>query len=136
MRAKFTLVTLFIILLLSACGQSATEVAGPTAIPTDTPIPTATIIPTQSTPLAILVVPADLDQAVSDVYQKTMYDLTQQSGYRFQVRTALTPEDLADSTLKVVVALPPDPGIATLAPTAPNVQFLAVDIPNLTAVAM
>lgn len=132
-RAKFTLITLLVTLLLGACGQSATEVAGPTAIPTNTPIPTATIIPTQSTPLAILVVPADLDQAVSDVYQKTMYDLTQQSGYRFQVRTALTPEDLADSTLKVVVALPPDPGIATLAPTAPNVQFLAVDIPNLTA---
>jgi hypothetical protein len=131
-RAKFLSVSLFIIMMLSACGQPATEVA-PTTIPTDTPIPTATIIPTLSTPLAILVVPADLDQATSAAYQKTMYDLTQASGYRFQVRNVLTPEDLADSTLKVVVALPPDPGVATMASSAPNVQFLAVDIPNLTA---
>jgi hypothetical protein len=29
--------------------------------------------------------------------------------------------------------LPPDPGVASLAPTAPGVQFLAVNIPNLTA---
>jgi hypothetical protein len=131
-RVKFLSVSLFIIMILSACGQPATEVV-PTAFPTDTPIPTATIIPTLSTPLAILVVPADLDQATSDAYQKTMYDLTQQSGYRFQVRNVLTPQDLADSTLKVVVALPPDPGIAAMAATAPNVQFLAVDIPNLTS---
>ncbi len=133
MRTKSIFITLLIVMLLTACGQPATEVAGPTAIPTNSPVPTATIIPTLSTPLAILVVPADLDQATSDLYQKTMYDLTQQSGYRFQVRTALTVEDLADSTLKVVVALPPDPGIATMASTAPNVQFLAVDIPNIIA---
>jgi hypothetical protein len=96
-------------------------------------VPTATIVPTLSTPLAILVIPADFDQAASDVYQKTLYDLTQASGYRFQVRNTLTPEDLADSTLKVVVAVPPDPGVVSMAASAPNVQFLAVDIPGLTA---
>ena len=132
MRAKFTFVILLILLMISACGQPTTAVA-PTAIPTDTPVPTPTIIPTLSTPLAILVIPADLDKTTSDLYQKTLYDLTQQSGYRFQVRTALTPADLADSTLKVVVALPPDPGIATMASTAPNIQFLAVNIPDITA---
>jgi len=132
-RVKFIFTFLLVVLVLSSCAQPATEVVGPTALPTDTPIPTATVIPTLSTPLAILVLPTTLDQVTSDLYQKTMYDLTQQSGYRFQVRNALTPEDLTDSTLKVVVALPPDPGIATLAATAPNVQFLAVDIPNLTA---
>jgi hypothetical protein len=91
------------------------------------------MIPTPSTPLAILVLPVDMDKPTSDLYQKTVYDLTQQSNFRFQVRNALTSADLIDPTLKVVIVLPPDPGIASLAPTAPGVQFLAVNIPNLTA---
>ncbi len=133
MRVKHFLFTIFVVVFLGACGKPATEVSGPTAVPTQTPVPTATMIPTPSTPLAILVLPADMDQAASDLYQKTVYDLAQQSGFRFQVRNALTSADLADPTLKVVIALPPDPGLATLAPAAPNVQFLAVNIPNLTA---
>ena len=133
MRVKFIFATFLILAVLSACGQPATEVVGPTAVPTDTPMPTPTIIPTPSTPLALLVIPADMDKNSSDLYQKTVYDLAQQAGYRFQVRNALTAQDVADSTLKVVIALPPDPGIAALAPTAPNVQFLTVNIPNITA---
>ena len=111
---------ILIVVILSACGGSATEIAGPTAVPTHTPVPTATMIPTPSTPLAILVLPADMDKATSDLYQKTVYDLAQQSSFRFQVRNTLTPVDLADPTLKVVIVLPPDPGVATLAPSAPN----------------
>jgi hypothetical protein len=90
-------------------------------------------MPTPSTPLAILVLPADMDKTQSDLYQKTVYDLAQESGFRFQVRNTLSPEDLADPTLKAVIVLPPDPGLASLAPSAPGVQFLAVNIPNLTA---
>ena len=133
MRVKHFLFAVLIIAILSACGGSSTEIAPPTAAPSHTPLPAATIIPTPSTPLAILVLPADMDKATSDLYQKTVYDLAQQSGFRFQVRNVLTPTDLADPTLKVVIALPPDPGIASLAPTAPGVQFLAVNIPDLTA---
>ncbi len=132
MRVKFVFVTFLMLLFLSGCGRSVTE-AAPTALPTDTPVPTATIIPTPSTPLAILVVPADMDQATSDLYQKTVYELAQGSGYRFQLRNTLTSTDVVDPTLKVVVVFPPDPGIAALAPTASGVQFLAVNIPNLTA---
>jgi hypothetical protein len=123
---------LLIVAMLSACGQS-TATEAPTAIPTDTPIPTPTFTPAPTTFLAILVLPADMEQVTSELYQKTVYDLAQGSGYRFQVRNILTPEDLADPMLKVVIALPPDPGIATLVPTAPQVQFLAVNIPDLTA---
>ena len=52
---------------------------------------------------------------------------------RFQVLNALTADDLAlaGSGLKVVIAFPPDPGLAALTAAAPGVQFLAVDIPNL-----
>ena len=133
MRVKHFFLAVLIIAILSACGGSATEIVGPTAVPTHTPPPTATIVPTPSTPLAILVIPADMDKTASDLYQKTVYDLAGQSSFRFQVRNALTPADLSDPTLKVVIALPPDPGIASLAPTAPGVQFLAVNIPNLVA---
>jgi hypothetical protein len=133
-RVKHFLFTLLIVVILSACGGSATEtITPPTAVPTITPQPTATMIPTPSTPLAILVLPADMDKVTSDQYQKTVYDLAQQSGFRFQIRNTLSPTDLADPTLKVVIVLPPDPGLASLAPSAPGAQFLAVNIPNLTA---
>jgi hypothetical protein len=133
-RVKHFFFTILIIVALSACKGSAAETPKPpTAIPTNTPPPTATMIPTPSTPLAILVLPADMDKAASDLYQKTVYDLTQQSGFRFQIRNVLAPADLADPTLKVVIILPPDPGVASLVSTAPGVQFLAVNIPDLTA---
>lgn len=120
--------------ILTACGgNDAPEVAAPTVVPSHTPPPSATPILTLSTPLALLIVPADMDKATSDLYQKTVYDLALASGLRFQVRNELSPSDLADPTLKVVIALPPDPGIAGYASAAPNVQFLAVNIPNLPA---
>lgn len=134
MRLKKILLTILIMLLAVACGgDEPTEIPPPTVVPTNTAVPPPTLIPTASTPLAILVLPADMDKTTFDLYQKTVYDLAQASGYRFQVRNALTAVDVADPTLKVVIALPPDPGVATLAPAAPNVQFLAVNIPNLTA---
>jgi hypothetical protein len=82
--------------------------------------------------MAMLVIPADLPDSLAELYQKTIYDLAQQSGLRFQVRNTLSPADL-ESSLKVVVALPPDPGIAALAAAAPGTQFLAVNIPGVTA---
>lgn len=133
MRVKHFFFAVLIIAVLSACGGKSTEIAPPTVVPSHTPMPTATIIPTPSTPLAILVLPVDMDQTTSDLYQKTVYDLAQQSNFRFQVRNSLTAADLTDSTLKVVIVLPPDPGIVSLAATVPGVQFLAVNIPNLTA---
>jgi hypothetical protein len=39
----------------------------------------------------------------------------------------------AGAALKVVIALPPDPGLAALVAAAPGVQFLAVEIPDLPA---
>jgi len=132
-RVKHFFFAICVIAILTACGNSATEVAGPTVVPTHTPLPPPTMIPTSSTPLAILVIPAEMDKVSSDLYQKTVYDLAQQSGYRFQVRNTLTPSDLTDPTLKIVIALSTDPGMASLAPSAPGVQFLAVNIPGLAA---
>jgi len=79
----------------------------------------------------VLVIPPDLDPETSNLYQKTVYDLAQASGFRFQVRNTLTPADI-EPGLKVVIVLPPDPGIASLAAAVPDVQFLAINIPDVT----
>ena len=75
---------------------------------------------------------ADLDPETSNLYQKTVYDLTQASGLRFQVRNSLTAAEL-EPGLQIVISLPPDPGIAALAAAAPQVQFLAINIPEVAA---
>lgn len=128
-----TLLALLLVFILVACGQGAPDPT-PTPVPTETPVPTVTATATPSTPLAILVMPADLDPARYELYQSTVYDLAQQAGFRFQVRNSLSEVDL-ESTLRVVIALPPDPGpgIATLAAAAPQTQFLAINIPGLSA---
>lgn len=134
MRVKQIVFGLLLVALIAACGgNDSPEIAAPTVAPSHTPPPLATPISTLSTPLALLILPADMEKTTSDLYQKTVYDLALASGFRFQVRNGLTPQDLADPTLKVVIALPPDPGVANYAPSAPNVQFLAVNIPNVTA---
>jgi hypothetical protein len=84
------------------------------------------------TPLAILVVPSDMDKASSDAAQKIVYDLARASGMRFQVRNSFSQGDL-DAALKILIALPPEPGIAALAAAAPGVQFLAINIPGVAA---
>ena len=131
MRLKLTILLLTII-LLSSCSSpggatSSPETSTPTSAPTASPAP--------SLPLVILVLPADMPKADYDSYQTLFYDMAQAGGMRFQVRNTLTPEDVTfeGPALKVVVALPPDPGLAALAAAAPGVQFLAVGIPDLTA---
>jgi hypothetical protein len=127
----FITLSLIFVLLLAGCGGRASD-ATPTPVPTDTPTPLPTLTPTPEIPLAILVIPADMDQTLSNLYQKTVYDLTQQAGYRFQVRNSLTTADL-EPALRVAIIFPPDPGVADLAAAAPQAQFLAVNIPNLNA---
>jgi hypothetical protein len=125
------LLTLFLV-ALSACGGG--EAAGTsTPVPSDTPLVPPTLTPTAATPLAILVLPADLDPETSNLYQTTVYELTQTSGLRFQVRNTLSAADLREPGLNVVISLPPDPGIAALAAAAPQVQFLAINIPEVAA---
>jgi hypothetical protein len=119
-------------LLLAACGGRATPTPAPS---TSTPAPNPTVSPTASIPLAILVLPADMPQKDKDSYQKIVYDLVQANDMRWQVLNTLTLADLAlvGPALKVVIALPPDPGLAALMAAAPEVQFLAIGIPDLPA---
>jgi hypothetical protein len=129
-RPRFIIVCIVIAIILSACGAGESA-ATSTSIPTDTLIVPPTATATPIIPLAVLVIPADLDPDTSNLYQKTVYDLAQASGFRFQVLNSLTPEAV-EPGLQVVIALPPDPGIAALAAAAPQVQFLAINIPGVS----
>lgn len=132
MRRSFAIFVVVISIILGACGGAGDPALTSTPFPTDTQIVPPTLTATPTIPLAVLVIPAELDPETSNLYQTTVYDLAQASGYRFQVRNTLTPADL-EPGLRVVIALSPDPGIASLAAAAPNVQFLAINIPDLVA---
>lgn len=129
-RVRLVLLVIALSSIFSACALG--KGAEPTALPTPSAVPSPTSIPTPSTPLAVLVVPTDMDPAASDAYQKTVYDLAQGSGLRFQVRNSFSPADI-EPGLKIVIVLPPDPGIAALAAAAPQAQFLAINIPGVAA---
>ena len=123
------IISLAFFILLAACGPKTTPTPEATPLP-----PTETAVPAPASPLAMLVLPADTPDALSKEYQSAVYDLAQSTGYRFQVRNSLTPEQAAtEPGLEIVIALPPDPGIAALAAAVPDVQFLAVNVPGVTA---
>ena len=130
MRSRIFIFIIMVGLVLSACAETSEPAATLTPVPTDTPVVPPTLTPTPTVPLAVLVLPADMDTEASDLYQKTVYDLTQASGMRFQVRNSFSSGDL-EPGLKVVIALPPDPGIMELATAAPDVQFLSINIPGV-----
>ena len=134
MRFRFFIRLILLTAVLSACSgtATATEAGTPAPIPTDTAVPTVELTATPVVRLAILVVPTSLDAGDSNLYQKTVYDLAQSAGMRFQVRNSLTPADF-EPGLKIVIVLPPDPGLAALAAAAPDVQFLAINIPDVVA---
>lgn len=130
MHQRFIVLFLVFANLLSACGGNEPSVTS-TPLPSETPLIPPTLTRTPTIPLAILILPADLDAEASNLYQKTVYDLTQAAGYRFQVRNSMTPQEVTEPGLQIVIALPPDPGIAALAAAAPQVQFLAINIPGV-----
>jgi hypothetical protein len=134
MRIKFA--ALVLMFFLAGCANSGsntpTDLAPTDLPPTEAPTEMATTTP--GTPLAILVIPVDMPQEQSNLYQTTLSELAQASGMRFQVRNSLTSVEIdLETNLKVVVAFPPDPGLAELAIGAPQVQFLGVTIPGLSA---
>ncbi len=121
-------------LLMAACGRQPVVTPGLTLDVTDTPLPTITTQPTPTVtpmqPLVILLAPPEADQALAADLQDLLADLSSQAGLRFQVRPELTVSDLQDEA-KIVVAVPPAFGIASLASAAPETQFLAVKLPEV-----
>jgi hypothetical protein len=118
---------------LAACGPDTPLAATPTLTstlaaetPTPTLTPAPTLTPTPETPLAILLAEPGM---APDALQTTLAGLAQTAGMKLEVRPSLATTELGN--VRIVVALPPDPGLATLASAAPATKFLAIDIPGL-----
>ena len=109
----------------STPSPAATEITETTA-PSETPSPP----PTRSTEIAILLAPPGSDPGQVEGLQATLAELASGAGLDFQLHSSLTPAEL-DPNLRVLVALPPDPGLETLAASAPGTQFLGIGIPGL-----
>jgi len=82
--------------------------------------------------MAVLLASSGTDQAYVSYLQTALNDIITGSGLHWQVRGQLSPEDLVP-VLRLVVAVPPDPGLAGMAASAPDTQFLALDMPGLEA---
>jgi len=137
---RCTLYAILIVGLLTGCGNP-TPIASltPTALatltdPTTTPIAETDATATFTSPpaLAVLLAPPGSDSAQAEALQTALNDTITTAGLHWQVRQQLLPIDLTPE-LRLVVALPPDPGLAAMAAAAPETQFLAVGIPGLTA---
>lgn len=126
---------LFLGVLLAACGRGGPDptlemAISPTASSQPTPTTEPSPTPTQSSPLAILLAPPGANAELVDVLQPVIFELATDSGLDFQLRQELSLSDLEED-LRVVISLPPDPGLADMAAGAPEVQFLGINIPGL-----
>jgi hypothetical protein len=121
--------------LLAACGETpAAPIATPELVVVSTPTPEELPTPlpthTPAPSLAILLTGPGADTTQAGALQTALNDTITAAGLHWQVRQQLTPAELGPA-VRLVVALPPDPGLAALAAAAPETQFLAVGIPGL-----
>jgi len=136
---KFTsyiLIGLLLSLGMLACSSSTPPPQGEATEPvaTVTVATTATLPPTPTpTPppsLVILLTPPGSDGAQAAQLQEVLSVLSAQEGLLFETRSELLDNDL-QAGVRLVVALPPDSGLAELTAANPEIQFLAVGIPGL-----
>jgi len=90
---------------------------------TETPSPTVTSLPA----MALLLTPSGVDPTLAAGLESLLVELAQADGLEFQVVSVISPETL-DDNVRVVVVLPPDPGVRDLAAAFPQTQFLSVGI--------
>lgn len=97
------------------------------------------ITPENSTPVAIYLVPQNADQKLAEILKPTLNELVTQAGYDWQMRSMLSPDKITPD-IKLVIVLPPDPGIRDLVKASTNTFFLAIGIegiepgPNLSVI--
>jgi len=80
--------------------------------------------------MAVLLASSAADQDYVHNLQTALDDIVSRQGLWWQVRQSLSVDDLTAS-LRLVIAVPPDPGLVSLVAAAPDTQFVALDIPGL-----
>lgn len=101
----------------------------PSTVPaTEIPSPSPTVQPVQ----VILLALAGSDPGDMLALQNVLGELAAQDNLALETRTELAALEFG-AGVRLVVAMPPDPGIINLAAANPQVQFLAVGIPGIQA---
>ncbi len=126
---------LIIVILSGSCVQDmhadkTLEPAGTIAavIPTDTP---EYATPTADLEDVILIVPPESsDSELAKDLEETLQTLSEQTNLEWKKVTSISDRTI-NASLRIVVALGPDPGLTRLAEQAPQVQFLGVGIEGL-----
>ena len=124
---------LIAVFILAGCrsGEETGQVNDPgvleTQLPTDLPLDT----PTPLAPVGVLLTPADSDQQLAAELNTIIGGYIRDQGFRYQVLVNLTGEDFVRDEYRIVVALPPNPGIAELAQNFLDTKFLAVGFNDL-----
>lgn len=146
LRYRRLVVLLVFSLLLIACQGPAEETPPPSERPpTEATLigtPSEALPPTQTaqasstpgSPLVLLVAPETANSSLVAELQGTLEELAAAEDFRFQTVSSLSSAQLSPG-LRVVVALPPDPGLSELAAAEPGIQFLGVNIPGLETTA-
>jgi hypothetical protein len=104
--------------------------SAPTVLPAATELVVATSTPAPSSAQVVLLALPGSDAAKTAELEATLTGLAAQDGLTFEVMTELNDLQLAPET-RLVVTLPPDPGVANLAAANPQVQFLVLGIPGV-----
>jgi len=81
--------------------------------------------------MVVLLAPEAADPRLVAELQAELTTLAAQAGYRFQLRPTLSPVEL--DQVRLVVALPPYPGLVDLAAAGMGAQFLAINFTDLQA---
>ncbi len=140
---KITLLTVLLLLLsvvLFACTPTPAETTPTQAAatsPESSAAPSATSAFTTEVPTpvktrskVILVAGPGADPVLSNQLSQTLSELTAGEGLEFELRPSFSLEE-STAEIKLLAAIPPDPGLIGLAQTAPATQFLGVNVPGL-----
>jgi hypothetical protein len=139
-RSKLSLILIFS-MIIAACSPGMPVIPVPsqtaavpveTALAPETPPSTAqpSLTPAPLPRQVFLLAPPDSDPRLLEEVQPVLQEMAHKSGYEFEVLSSLSPEQITPD-VRMVVSLPPDPGLQALAASASETDFFAIGIPGL-----
>ena len=123
-----------LVLLLTGCtlpGGGGSP--GDQTLPTEIILPTETAVdtPTPLAPVGAFITPVESDPDLVGTLNPLISSYLREQGLRYQVLPSISAEDFQADDFKIVVVLPPFPGLDTLAQASPETKFLAVGFNDL-----
>lgn len=106
------------------------EPTDPTNLAISTPRPSDTATASATPQSVMFIAPEDVDAVLVAELVQEIARLAEQAGMGWEQRSSITPEEVPEGT-KILVAFANDPGMMDLVQANPDVQFLAIGIPNL-----